>query len=423
MEQWQGRPILSVTQLNNQLKGVIEPYFQNVLVKGEISRPVYHSSGHLYFTLKDEGGVINGAMWRRNLSRLPFILKGGEQVVVEGSLSLYPPRGEYKIIATNIHLLNQQGRLQEELERLKWELHRLGYFDPARKKPLPRFPSKIAIVTSRTGAALQDMLRIARQRWRLTRFYIIDSLVQGREAAADLARKIEIADRLGVDLIIVGRGGGSLEDLWAFNERIVADAIFRAKTPIISAVGHEIDYLISDFVADRRAATPSNSIEIALPDQNEVLQYLDQLMDQFGKGIEQVIHLKRREWEREVRLMEAYSPRRMVAERKREREELAQRLKGQLSQLISLRKQEVERLRREFSHTISNFLTSKRREVAQLTSLFEKSSPERRVKEYMAEIWKGGAPTPLSRLKEGDEVELFSPTCRLVAKIVKSCKD
>jgi len=257
---------ISVTELNNQIKAIVEPHFEVVLVEGEVSKVVYHNSGHLYFTLKDKNSSINCAMWRSNLSKLKFRLKEGEKVYVYGAISLYIPRGEYKIIATNIEPIGI-GALQKAFEQLKEELKKLGYFDKNRKKPIPKFPKRIAIITSATSAALQDMLRVAKKRWLLTEFYLFDVLVQGEGASEDIAMKIKMADEFvfkdgkGFDLIIVGRGGGSKEDLWAFNERVVADAIFFANTPIISAVGHEIDYLISDFVADKRAATPSNAIE------------------------------------------------------------------------------------------------------------------------------------------------------------------
>ena len=272
---------ISVTELNNQIKSVLDSHFEVVLVKGEVSKVTYHTSGHLYFTLKDESSSINCAMWRSNLKKLKFELKSGDEVFVYGAVNLYVPRGEYKLIATDIEPVGV-GALQIAFERLKEELLKLGYFDESKKKSIPKFPKRIAIITSETSAALQDMLRIAKKRWLLSKFYLFNVLVQGEGAAEDIARKIEIADNFkfddnrGFDLIIVGRGGGSKEDLWAFNERVVADAIYKASTPIISAVGHEIDYLISDFVADKRAATPSNAMEIALPDKNEILMFLDE---------------------------------------------------------------------------------------------------------------------------------------------------
>ncbi|WP_236619503.1 exodeoxyribonuclease VII large subunit [Lebetimonas sp. JH369] len=288
---------ISVTQLNNQIKSVVDSHFEIVYVEGEVSKAVYHNSGHLYFTLKDENSSINCAMWRSNLSRMKFKLTEGEKVLVYGAVNIYVPRGEYKLIAQSI-TPSGIGALQKAYEQLKEELKNLGYFDEKNKKPLPKFPKRIAIVTSRTAAALQDMLRIAKKRWLLSEFYLFNTLVQGDGAPGDIAMKIKMADEYifddgkGFDLIILGRGGGSREDLWAFNERIVADAIFKAKTPVISGVGHEIDYLISDFVADKRAATPSNAMEIALPDKNEILLSIDEMMESFNYKINQILQKK-----------------------------------------------------------------------------------------------------------------------------------
>jgi exodeoxyribonuclease VII large subunit len=290
---------ISVSELNNQIKSIVDSHFEIVYVKGEVSKVVYHNSGHLYFTLKDENSAINCAMWRNNVSRMKFTLKEGQKILVYGAVNVYSPRGEYKLIAQTI-TPSGIGELQLAFEELKKELASLGYFDEKNKKPLPKFPKRIAIITSRTAAALQDMIRIAKKRWLLSEFYLFNTLVQGENAAEDIALKIKLADEFvfedgkGFDLIIVGRGGGSKEDLWAFNERVVADAIFRAKTPIISAVGHEIDYLISDFVADKRAATPSNAMEIALPDKNEILFFIDEMIESFKLRFLNILQEKER---------------------------------------------------------------------------------------------------------------------------------
>ena len=392
---------ISVTQLNHQIKGVLEPHFPSVRVVGEISRPNYHSSGHLYFTLKDEKSAINGAMWRFNVAKLPHKLQEGEKVLVEGSLSLYPPRGEYKIIASAIYPLQTTGDIYRELEILKQELAKLGYFDPHRKKELPKFPQKIAIITSKTSAALQDMLRIARNRWELTEIYIFDTLVQGEGAEKEIARQITRADKMGIfDLIIVGRGGGSREDLWAFNRREVADAIFQANTPIISAVGHEIDHLLSDMVADRRASTPSNSIEIALPDKNEILLGLDTLFDRLKARFLQVVERKERELLHQWQLLENLSPSRKLEEKSREIEELKRQFKEQIGHTLKLKREEVEELKKLFHHSSPNFrLFQTQREIEPLytqlqtrfSQILEQKSEEcrelhREIKEKFAQI-------------------------------------
>jgi len=356
---------ISVTELNNQIKAIIEPHFEIVLVEGEVSKVVYHNSGHLYFTLKDENSAINCAMWRSNLSKLKFRLKEGEKVYVYGAISLYIPRGEYKIIATNIEP-SGVGALQKAFEQLKEELSRLGYFDENRKKPIPKFPKRIAIITSATSAALQDMLRIAKKRWLLSEFYLFDVLVQGEGASKDIAMKIKMADEFvfedgkGFDLIIVGRGGGSKEDLWAFNERVVADAIFFANTPIISAVGHEIDYLISDFVADKRAATPSNAMEIALPDKNEILLMIDEMINNFNYKISTIFQKKQKELMHLKEVFKASSP---------------------LNKL-NLKLNEIEVLEKRFRNSFIAKIQQCERNLNNLKHLFNLASPLNRMMLY-----------------------------------------
>ncbi len=360
---------ITVTQLNNQVKSILESHFQIVLVEGEVSKVTYHSSGHLYFTIKDEKSSINCAMWRGNLSKMKFKLKEGDKIYVYGALNVYVPRGEYKIIVESIEPVGI-GALQLAFERLKEELKNLGYFDESRKKPLPKYPKKIAIITSSTAAALQDMLRIARKRWLLSEFYLFNTLVQGEEAAEDIARNIKKAneyvfeDGSKFDLIIVGRGGGSKEDLWAFNERVVADAIFESEIPIISAVGHEIDYLISDFVADKRAATPSNAMEIALPDKNEILMMIDEMINSFAFKMENILLKKEKALNHLLELYEANS----------------------IEKKIEMFEKEILFFKEQFFIKINNIITKKEMEVDNLSRLFELASPKNKLNLLEEEI-------------------------------------
>ncbi len=272
---------LSVTTLNAQIKSLLETTFMQIYVEGEVSNLTYHSSGHIYFSIKDTNSSISCVMFKGNTKYLKFELEVGQKVCITGSLTVYAPRGNYQLLCNKIEP-SGQGALALAYEQLKKKLEEKGYFNPQIKKQLPKYPKKIALVTSATGAAIEDMKKVAHHRWPLVEFILINTLVQGEGAAFDIASSIKYADTLNADIIIVGRGGGSIEDLWAFNEEIVANAIFEAKTPIISAVGHEIDYVISDFVADVRAATPSNAVEIALPDINEHRIYLDNLHTQIN---------------------------------------------------------------------------------------------------------------------------------------------
>ncbi len=259
------RTILTVTQLNQQARGCLESNFMSVWVKGEVSNFSAPTSGHWYFTLKDNGAQIKAAMFRAKNSRLKFTPQHGDEVIVRGRVSLYEGRGDYQLLVDDIEPVGA-GKLQLAFEQLKNKMREKGWFDEERKKPLPEKPSHVAIITSPTGAALQDMLSVAQRRYPLMRITVLPAAVQGDLAAPELANQLRNAQGIDADLIIIGRGGGSLEDLWAFNEPQVARAIIDSTVPVISAVGHETDFSISDFVADLRAPTPSAAIELATPD-------------------------------------------------------------------------------------------------------------------------------------------------------------
>lgn len=267
-----------------------------VLVVGEISNLVKHSSGHIYFSIKDENSTISCVMFKGNTKYLKFSLENGQKVQVSANITVFVPRGNYQLLCTRVEP-DGVGSLALAYEQLKTKLQAKGYFDINIKKALPKFPKKIAIVTSATGAAIEDMKKVASARWNLCELVLIPTLVQGDGSKEDIASSIKFADTISCDIIIVGRGGGSIEDLWSFNSEIVADAIYEAKTPIISAVGHEIDYLISDFVADVRAATPSNAIEIALPNRNDYLLNIVSNIEEFENRMRNIFQRKEIELE------------------------------------------------------------------------------------------------------------------------------
>ena len=270
---------LSVSALNAQIKSLLEATFVEVFFQGEISNFTLHkASGHLYFSLKDSQSSIRCVMFKGNAKSLRFSPENGAQVIIKGALSVYAPRGDYQVICHSL-IESGSGSLSAQYEALKKRLESKGYF--ASKKPLPPFPKKIALLTSLSGAALQDMKRVASTRWNLTKLVALDTLTQGAQAGGHIARNIAYVDSFfgtdnAFDIIVIGRGGGSMEDLQGFNEEIVAEAIFNARTPVVSAVGHEIDFVISDFVADVRAPTPSACMEIILPDRREWLLRLDE---------------------------------------------------------------------------------------------------------------------------------------------------
>lgn len=266
--------IFTVKSLNTEIKHYLEENYESLWVVGEISNFSHPSSGHFYFTLKDPDAQIRCAFFRQrqfNLKIKPF---DGMQVLVHGKLSLYSERGDYQLIIDHLQLQGE-GALQQEFERLKKKFATLGYFDPARKKPIPKNIKTLGIVTSSTGAALQDILSVIQRRWPLLSIYIYDSLVQGEEAPAQLIKALQKANQEALcDCLLITRGGGSLEDLWAFNNEALCLEILNSPLPIISAVGHEIDFTLADFVADLRAATPSAAAELLTPDQQEILNLI-----------------------------------------------------------------------------------------------------------------------------------------------------
>ena len=268
--------VYTVSQVNNYIKNMFTQDFMlnRIAVQGEVSNCKYHSSGHLYFSLKDGGGAIACVMFAGQRKGLAFSLKNGDRVVVNGSVSVYERDGRYQLYAREIRL-EGEGALYEQFLALKRQLEEMGMFAPEYKRPIPAYIRRLGVVTAPTGAAIQDIRNIAGRRNPYVQIILYPALVQGEGAASSIVRGIEALDELGVDVIIVGRGGGSMEDLWAFNEEPVARAIFQCRTPVISAVGHETDVTIADFAADLRAPTPSAAAELAVFDIREFQDKLD----------------------------------------------------------------------------------------------------------------------------------------------------
>jgi len=277
----------SVSELTGQIKDLLETSFSQIDVEGELSQPNQSTNGHLYFTLKDSGAQLPCVMWRSSIQRLGFKPQHGQQVILTGDIQVYPPHGKYQMI---VKLMKQAGlgALQLAFDRLKEKLKNEGLFDPSLKKKLPLFPKTVGVVTSSTGAALQDMISTLNQRYPLLTLKIYHASVQGVNAAPEIAQGITyFSERNDVDVLIIGRGGGSLEDLWPFNEEVVARAIFACPIPVISAVGHETDFSISDFVADVRAATPTQAISLLTPNINDLRYQVDDLQAYLKKTMTQ----------------------------------------------------------------------------------------------------------------------------------------
>ena len=269
---------ISVSQLTRYIKYKIDndTNLNEVFLKGEISNFKAHSRGHFYFTIKDEGSRINAVMFSSSTKKIKFIPQDGMKVLVTGKISVFEANGGYQIYVSDM-LEDGIGNLYIAYERLKKKLETEGLFDQNIKKTIPKIPTRIGVITAPTGAAIKDIISTIKRRWPITEVYLFPSLVQGEEAKDDIVRQIKKAELFNLDTLIVGRGGGSIEDLWPFNEEIVARAIYDAHVPIISAVGHEIDFTIADFVADLRAPTPTGAAEMAVPQLSDMMNYLNQL--------------------------------------------------------------------------------------------------------------------------------------------------
>ena len=287
--------IIAVSQVNEYIKFLLDrdELLGNLCVRGEISNYKVYPSGHHYFTLKDAEGALRCVMFRSSAQRLRFRPENGMQVIAYGRVTVFPRDGAYQLYCSAL-TADGAGDLYVAFEQLKEKLSKEGLFDPAHKRPLPKYPQTIAIITSAAGAAIMDMLRILGKRYPLTKIKLLPVRVQGAEAPAEIAGAIRYANRYRVaDLIITGRGGGSMEDLWAFNDERVARAIFDSKIPVISAVGHEPDVTISDYVADLRAATPSNAAELAVPDQQELRKKLSMMQASMEQSVQKTLKLSR----------------------------------------------------------------------------------------------------------------------------------
>ena len=320
---------ISVTALNQYVKGLLEraPIMNGVLVRGELSNYKRYPSGHHYFTLKDAESSIRCVLFRREAASLRFVPENGTRVIAGGRVSLYPRDGAYQLYCTSL-VPDGVGALALAFEQCKERLRQEGLFDQARKRPLPAFPKRIALVTSPAGAAVRDMIRILGQRWPLTEVVVVPVHVQGEGAAEEIAAALDLVGALGgYDLVITGRGGGSMEDLWAFNEEVVARAIVRCPVPVISAVGHEPDVTIADFAADVRAATPSHAAELAVPDRAELAEGLDHLSARMGQAMARTLSVRRQGLDRLAHSNGLHAPMRQIQERRLQLDRQSDRLR------------------------------------------------------------------------------------------------
>ena len=393
---------ISVSSLNEQIKGLLETTFSSIYVEGEVSNLTYHNSGHIYFSIKDDKSTISCVMFRGNASRLKFRLEMGQKIVISGNLTVYTPRGNYQLLCSKIEP-SGVGALALAYEQLKTKLQIKGYFDKSIKKELPRFVKNIYVVTSNTGAAIEDMKKVLAHRYPLAKMLLVPALVQGEGAKESIVRAIQIADSYAQEnressIMIVGRGGGSIEDLWAFNEELVADAIFNANTPIISAVGHESDFVISDFVADVRASTPSNAIEIATPDINELRIYVDSLTNDLNHKFKSVLFQKEQTLGHMFKSFEQHS--------------FEKKLQFVDSSIIQLKGQ--------FNNIFKQVLNNKINQLNHLQSNYKINDPSKKDKTGYVQLTKNNKIINLEELSENDTISLFttkaSVECQVLSK-------
>lgn len=342
--------VYTVSQVNSYIKNMfMQDYMlRTLLVKGEVSNCKYHASGHIYFTLKDSKGTMNCVMFAGNRGGLSFRLMEGQQVVVGGCVDVYERDGKYQLYARQI-ILDGAGLLHEKFEQLKQELEEQGMFAPEYKKPIPRFIRTLGVVTADTGAAVRDIIQIAGRRNPYLQIILYPALVQGEAAAQSIVNGIRALEKLKVDVMIVGRGGGSIEDLWAFNERIVAQAVFDCSVPVISAVGHETDTTIIDFVSDLRAPTPSAAAELAVYDIRQLFDALDACEDRLNRLMRRITGQKRELLLRYETQLKYLSPASRIREQRTYALKLEERLKEQMQGIIRDRRHElaiyIERLK------------------------------------------------------------------------------
>ena len=399
---------ITVTQLTRYIKYKIDndKNLMKIALKGEISNFKNHTRGHLYFTIKDENTRINAIMFASNASRLKMIPQDGMKVLVTGRVSVYESTGTYQIYVDTMEE-DGLGNLYLEFEKLKKKLEAEGLFDKAHKKPIPKIPNRIGIITAPTGAAIKDILSTIKRRWPICETILFPSLVQGKEAATDIVRNIELSKNYDLDVLIVGRGGGSIEDLWCFNEEIVARSIYALDTPVISAVGHEIDFTISDFVADLRAPTPTGAAEMAVPNITDVLSEIKQLEIRTSNIMNNIVKLHRQKLNK---LMDSYilkSPKAMYEVKEQNFDHLFERLISSYKRTIELNKNRLILLDNNLNNNIMNKLSNEKNRYLNTINKLEILNPLLTIKRgYSITKLNNKVITSKKDVKKGDNIDI-----------------
>ena len=412
--------VYSVGQVNAYIKSMFTQDYvlRRIYVKGEISNCKYHTSGHIYFSLKDESGTIACVMFASARKGLAFSMKNGQQVIVLGTVNVYERDGRYQLYASEI-ILDGAGLLYEKFEALKRELEEMGMFAPEYKQPIPRFIHRLGVVTAPTGAAIRDIIQVSKRRNPGIEIILYPALVQGEGAAESVAKGIRMLDDYGVDLMIVGRGGGSIEDLWAFNEEITARAIFNCRTPVISAVGHETDTTIADYVADLRAPTPSAAAELAVADIRSVQADVCRQSQQLQEAMLRKLWDVREKAAGRERILRMLGPDGQIREKRMRLLDAQERMSRCMEEKLQACRQETQ----QRAHRLGQGMEERHRDLCHRMKLYiEKMkglSPLNRLDQgysYTSDL-QGKKVTQISKVKAGDLLQIFVSDGRILAEV------
>ena len=412
--------VYSVGQVNAYIKSMFTQDYvlRRIYVKGEISNCKYHTSGHIYFSLKDESGTIACVMFASARKGLAFSMKNGQQVIVLGTVNVYERDGRYQLYASEI-ILDGAGLLYEKFEALKRELEEMGIFAPEYKQPIPRFIHRLGVVTAPTGAAIRDIIQVSKRRNPGIEIILYPALVQGEGAAESVAKGIRMLDDYGVDLMIVGRGGGSIEDLWAFNEEITARAIFNCRTPVISAVGHETDTTIADYVADLRAPTPSAAAELAVADLRSVQADVCRQSQQLQEAMLRKLWDVREKAAGRERILRMLGPDGQIREKRMRLLDAQERMSRCMEEKLQACRQETQ----QRAHRLGQGMEERHRDLCHRMKLYiEKMkglSPLNRLDQgysYTSDL-QGKKVTQTSQVKAGDLLQIFVSDGRILAEV------
>ncbi len=411
---------ITVTQLTRYIKYKIDndQNLMKIYLKGEISNFKAHTRGHFYFTIKDENTRINAIMFASSAAKVKVMPQDGMKVLVSGRISVYESTGSYQIYVDTLEE-DGVGNLYVAFEELKKKLEKEGLFAEAHKKKIPRIPRKIGIITAPTGAAIKDILSTLKRRWPLAETILFPSLVQGKEAAVDIVRNIELAKNYDLDVLIVGRGGGSIEDLWCFNEEIVARAIYDLDIPVISAVGHEIDFTISDFVADLRAPTPTGAAEMAVPNINDIVSLLNQLEIRLINSVNNTLKLRKEKLEKIKESFILKNPISMYEVKEEKFDNIYERLIASYKNIINVNKQNLILLENKLSNNATRTIDNNKHKYLNIINKLEALNPLLTIKRgYTVTRLNGNVISSAKKIKKDDIIELEFQDGKQNAKVI-----